>query len=63
MTEQLRDAGPLKLEVSNVNGTIRLGFGKKVQWIEMPTEKAVELALVILEQSGLKLHRVEAQNG
>lgn len=46
------DEGELALEVSCGPGIVKLDFGKKVRWIALPPEGAIELASLLASHAG-----------
>jgi len=54
------DEGALQIGVAHDSkGTVILNFGKKVSWIGMPSEQAINFAKLILRHAGAKKVEIE----
>ena len=54
------DEGELRFGVAHDKaGNVHLNFGKKVAWLAMPADKAINLARVILKHAGAKKVEIE----
>jgi len=54
------DEGALQMGVAHdKHGLVHLNFGKKVAWIAMPSDQAINFAKLILTHAGVKKIEIE----
>ena len=45
------DEGALNIGITNMNGVVRIEFGKKIAWIGLPPNEALSFAAIIIKHA------------